>query len=197
MNSPAERIQQVLRDIDELNETDPRQIEVEGENRSYELVYGLRMTEMLRLFSPKASEHLQIAARGQHIGRWHIPRDSFPMDRPGYLKWRSKLKIYHADTLAEIMRKRSYAEADIDLVRNIVIKKGLKSDADMATLEDVVCLVFLQYYLEDFAAQHDEAKVVDILQKTWGKMTERCHEWALSMKLSPVVADLVKKAIEG
>ncbi len=197
MNSHDKEIKQTLADIDLFNSQDPRSIEVGGENMPYELAYGLRMTEMLHLYAPDASLHLQIAARGQHMGRWNIPRNSFPMDRAGYLKWRSKLKVYHADALADVMTKNGFGDDDIEQVRSIIIKKGLKSDAQAAMLEDVVCLVFLKYYLEDFAAKHEEEKVVDILRKTWGKMTPGCHQWALSMNFSPSASVLIKKALEG
>jgi len=196
MNSNDIRIKQAPADIDLFNSQDPRFIEVGGENMPYELAYSLRMTEMLHLYAPDASLHLQIAARGQHMGRWNIPRNSFPMDRAGYLKWRTKLKVYHADALADILTKNGFDEEDIEQVRSIIIKKGLKADAQAATLEDVVCLVFLKYYLEEFAAKHEEEKVVDILRKTWSKMTPGCHQWALSMNFSPSAAVLIKKALD-
>jgi len=197
MISEEERLNLALADIDSVNKEDPRLVEVDGKPYPTELLYSVRMTEMLHLFAPHASVQLQIAARGQHIGRWNSPRNSFPMDRPGYLKWRSKLKLYHADQLSGIMKKRGFPQTDIDIVRNLIIKKGVKQEGEVATLEDVVCLVFLKYYAEDFAAQHEEAKVIDILQKTWGKMTDRCHQWAMSMELPEGVTALVKKALDA
>lgn len=191
------KLHRVLTDIDEVNSQDPRSLEVAGAVYPYELLYGQRMSEMLQEYMPEASQFLQIAARGQHIGRWRIPRSEYPMDRQGYLKWRSKLKIYHADVLAEMMQRRGYSQDEIEDVRSLVIKKGLKSDTVAATLEDVVCFVFLKFYLEEFAAQHEEEKVLDILRKTWSKMTERGQQWALSMKLPAGVAGIVRKALAG
>jgi hypothetical protein len=196
MISEEERLSLCLADIDNVNKADPRLVEADGKPYPTELLYSTRMTKMLHLFAPHASVHLQIATRGQHIGRWNSPRNSFPMDRPGYLKWRSKLKLYHADQLSGIMEKRGFLQADIDIVRNLIIKKGVKQEGEVATLEDVVCLVFLKYYAADFAAQHEEAKVIDILQKTWGKMSERCHQRALAMELPDAVSTLVKKALK-
>lgn len=195
--SEKEKVNLVLKDIDEVNRKDPREVMVDSKKWAVEHIYGLRMTEMLQMYAPEAGPALQIAARGQHIGRWTIPRDSFPMDRAGYLKWRSKLKIYHADQLSEIMEKRGLDPETVAAVKGLIIKKGLKSDEGAAMLEDVVCLVFLKYYLEQFAEKHDRAKVVDILRKTWGKMTERCQQWALSMELPASVGGLVKEALEG
>ncbi len=190
-----EKLQHILADIDSVNSEDPRSVEVDGKTYPYELTYGKRMSDMLRQYQPEAGIFLQIAARGQHIGRWKIPRSEYPMDRQGYLKWRSKLKMYHADALAEIMQRRGCTAGETDKVRSLVIKKGLKSDAEAAILEDVVCFVFLKYYLEEFAAQHDEAKVLDILRKTWGKMTEKGQQWALAMDLPAAVSELVRKAL--
>lgn len=190
-----EKLRHILTDIDEVNSDDPRSAEVAGTAYPYELLYGKRMSEMLRQYEPEPTIFLQIAARGQHIGRWKIPRSEYPMDRQGYLKWRSKLKIYHADVLNEIMQQRGYTQEEIENVRVLVIKKGLKSDTEAATLEDVVCFVFLKFYLEEFAAQHEEGKVLDILRKTWGKMTEKGQHWARTMELPASVAGIVKKAL--
>ena len=192
-----EKLHRVLADIDEVNSEDPRSVQIKGVVYPYELLYGKRMSEMLLEYEPEASEFLQIAARGQHIARWKIPRHEYPMDRAGYLKWRSKLKIYHADMLAEMMQGRGYTQEEIENVRSLVIKKGLKSDTEAATLEDVVCFVFLKFYLKEFAAQHEEEKVLDILRKTWGKMTERGQQWALSMELPASVTEIVRKALAG
>ena len=192
-----EKLLRLMADIDEVNNEDPRSVEVAGAVYPYELLYGQRMSEMLCEYDPEASQFLQIAARGQHIGRWKIPRNEYPMDRAGYLKWRSKLKIYHADRLAELMQRRGYTPEEIENVRSLVIKKGLKSDAEAAILEDVVCFVFLKFYLEEFAAQHEEAKVLDILRKTWGKMTGTGQQWALAMNLPAAVSKMVRKALAG
>ena len=192
-----EKLLHILTDIDEVNNEDPRSVDVAGVANPYELLYGQRMSKMLQQYEPEASIFLQIAARGQHIGRWKIPRNDYPMDRSGYLKWRSRLKFYHADVLGELMQRRGYAQEEIENVRSLVIKKGLKSYAEAAILEDVVCFVFLKFYLEEFAAQHEEAKVLDILRKTWSKMTPQGQKWALAMDLPLVASEMVRKALAG
>ena len=62
-------------------------------------------------------------------------------------------------------------------------------------MEDVVCLVFLQYYFEDFAAKHEDEKVIDIVKKTWAKMSAEGHEAALRLPLSPESLRLIKAAL--
>ena len=49
------------------------------------------MTGWLERIEPKASEALQLAVRAQHIARWRIARDEYPMGRAGYLAWRKAL----------------------------------------------------------------------------------------------------------
>lgn len=119
------------------------------------------------------------------------------MNRPGYLKWRNALKRYHADRAEEILQKAGYDRETIDRVRELVMKKGLKTDPETQTLEDVVCLVFLQYYFEDFAEKHEEKKIVNILQKTWRKMSPRGQEIAMQLNLSESAGWLIEKAVKG
>ena len=56
-------------------------------------------------------------------------------------------------------------------------------------------MVFLDYYFEEFAEKHDDEKVIDILQKTWKKMSEKGHAEALKLKFSDKSLSLVKQAI--
>lgn len=76
------------------------------------------------------------------------------------------------------MLAAGYDEQTIERVQTLLLKKGLKQDAEVQTLEDVICLVFLKYYLADFAEKHSEEKVADILQKTKRKMSARGLEAA-------------------
>ena len=124
---------------------------------------------MLARIDPDASEALRLAARCQHIERWKIPRAEYPMTRAGYQQWRTRLRDFHADRAGAILRDAGYDDATIGRVRALIRKEALKSDAEAQALEDVVALVFLESYLEDFVATHagyDEAKFVDILRKT-------------------------------
>ena len=168
-----------------------------GETYPKEVLYAIRMTEKLNAFAPEASEALRLTARCQHLRRWEIPRESYPMDRTGYLTWRKDLKKFHAQKAAEILEKVGYNEETIADVGFLLQKKQLKKNEDTQTLEDVICLVFLEYYFEDFSKEHDEAKIIDILQKTWRKMSDAGREAALGLPLSQTSRDLVEKAVAG
>lgn len=149
---------------------------------------------MMDEFEPDADEVLKLAARCQHIGRWEIPRSDFPMDRKGYLKWRSQLKIHHADVAAKILSEVGYEQDAVDQVQDLLMKKQLKQNPMTQTLEDVICLVFLEYYFDDFSKEHDESKLVEILRKTILKMSSKGVEEALKLPLSEKARDLIAKA---
>ncbi|GGA74872.1 hypothetical protein GCM10008015_14440 [Flavobacterium palustre] len=181
--------------IDAENAQDPN-IEI-NESISFpkELLYSNRMYEKLMDFFPNASEEVQIAAKAQHICRWKIARESYPMDRVGYLKWREDLKKFHAKTTAEILEKAGYSPEFIDRVSFLIEKKLLKKDQETQLLEDVICLVFLEHYLEPFVEKHDTEKLKNIILKTWNKMSENGHQAALKINYSPANLQLIKDAI--
>jgi len=166
--------------FDAANTEDPNTEMFEGQTYPKELLYARRMTEQLNAFAPDASEALQLTARSQHICRWEIARDSFDMNREGYLRWRQELKKFHAKKAASILEKVGYSQELIRKVKFLLEKKQLKKNEETQTLEDVICLVFLAYYFEAFAAKHPEEKTIDILQKTWRKMSVKGHHAALS-----------------
>jgi hypothetical protein len=184
------RFDAAIAKIDAANSADPH---------GKELPYGRRMTECLERFEPGAPEALRLAARAQHIRRWEIPRDSFPMDRKGYLEWRKKLYGFHADVTERILREVGYDDAMIGRVRDLLMKKRLKADAQMQTLEDVICLVFLEHYFDEFMVEHgyDEAKVINILRRTWAKMSDRGHQAAMKLPLSARAKGLVALALSA
>jgi hypothetical protein len=191
----SDRFAAAIGKIDEANAADPNHEELEGQQQPKELVYSRRMTAWLERLSPDASEALRLAARGQHICRWTIPRDSYPMDRAGYLRWRNDCKRMHAEKLGDILREVGYDQATIERVQSLVLKERLKADPETQLLEDVVCLVFLENYFAEFARQHDEAKLIDIVRKTWKKMSPRGHEAALKLPLTDETRELVQKAL--
>ncbi|MDE2578214.1 MAG: DUF4202 domain-containing protein [Hyphomicrobiales bacterium] len=185
------RLSETLDAIDAANSKDPT---LEN-GQPAALLYGRRMSERLAQFQPDASEPLQIAIRGQHIERWTIARSAYPMDKAGYYAWRNALKEVHADRLEAIMREKGYDDASIARVRSIVRKERVRSDAEAQTLEDIAALVFLEHYAADFAPKYEEAKVIDILRKTWRKMSEAGHAAALKLPLAPGVGAVVQKAL--
>jgi Domain of unknown function (DUF4202) len=189
------RLAQVIAAIDAANARDPGTIEVDGASVPAELVYGRRMSETLARMAPAASEHLRIAARGQHVERFTSPRASYPEGRVGYLKWRNDLKQFHARRLAEMMAAAGYGTDDIGRVGALVRKERLKSDAEVQMLEDVVCVVFLEHYLGDFLKKTDPDKLAGILAKTWSKMSPLGHDEARRLALPPGVPALLEQGL--
>ncbi len=133
--------------------------------------------------------------RGQHICRWTIPRTAYPLDRAGYHRWRIACQQMHADKLGEILRSVGYDEMTIGRVQSLVRKERMKLDPEAQLLEDVVCLVFLENYFAEFAREHDEAKLIEIVRKTWKKMSDRGHQAALTLPLSDDCRRIVEKAL--
>jgi hypothetical protein len=186
----------IFRDFDEYNSSDPSTEMEDGKAYPKEMLYGVRMTKKLNQFNPDAPIAVHIAARCQHIGRWEIPRDSYPMDKVGYIRWRNELKIYHATIADKILEKHNVDRELIERVKFLLQKKNLKNDPDTQTLEDVICLVFLEYYLEEFALKHEEEKVLNILFKTWKKMSPDAHQAALKIDFSDRMKPMIGKFIQ-
>ena len=192
---PAERFNKAIHRFDAANAEDPHLEVVDGVPYPKELLYAQRMTSWLDRFAPDASEALRLAVRCQHIRRWMMPRSQYPMDRRGYLQWRTGLAKFHADTAADILREVGYEAALIGRVQSLLRKEGLKRDPEVQCLEDVICLVFLESYCADFARQHDPAKMLPIIRKTWEKMSPRGREVARALDLSQEVHQLVEAAL--
>ncbi|KAJ2972767.1 hypothetical protein NQ176_g6966 [Zarea fungicola] len=123
------------------------------------------------------------------------------MTRPGYLTWRAKLKAQAATQVAELLEtselQPSIPRSDRERIAALIRKEKLDSDPEAQVLEDVACLVFLDDQFDDFEKRDDvdEAKLINILRKTWGKMSQRGREIALGMKLSNRAKDLIGKAL--
>ncbi len=181
--------------IDAENAQDPNSETYQSKTYPKELLYSNRMYERLMDFYPNASEEIQIASKAQHICRWKMPRESYPMDRVGYLKWREDLKKFHAQTTAEILEKAGYSPIFIGRVSFLIEKKLLKKDTETQLLEDVICLVFLQYYFDAFVQKHDREKMKNIILKTWNKMSKAGHEEALKINFSDANLQLIKDSL--
>jgi hypothetical protein len=189
--------------FDAANSEDPRKAQgPDGKQVPYELLYAQRMTEMIGRFAPDASEAAQLAVRAQHIQRWKTPRSNYPMDRTGYLQWRTGLYKFHADTAGRLMKEAGYDDETIDKVRTAVGKKGLKVNPDTQLLEDTADLVFIEHYMLEFAGQkpdYSEDKWLDIIRKTWLKMSPAAHEFTLAgkVKLPEPLVPLIVKAVSA
>lgn len=193
--SASEKLLEAFRLFDEANQQDPNTEEFKGKEYPKELLYAKRMTKKLNAFAPDATEALQLTARCQHICRWEIPRESYPMNKSGYLRWRQALKKFHAQKASIILKKVGYSADIIAKVAFLLEKKQLKKNEETQMLEDVICLVFLEYYFEPFAKKHPEDKTIAIIQKTWRKMSDKGHLAALQLPLSKKSSELVSKAI--
>jgi hypothetical protein len=200
-DATAARFDRAIARFDAANAADPNRERVDGVLRPKELVYALRMTAMLARFAPDAPEVVRLAARCQHVERWKIPRSDYPMDRIGYLQWRKRLNKFHGEVAGAILREVGYDEPTVARVARLLMKEGLKSDAEAQILEDVVDLVFVEHYLADFVAKHgqyDATKFSDILAKTAKKMSPRGREAAVSLAgVPPGLAPLVRAAMQG
>ncbi|UPW19076.1 DUF4202 domain-containing protein [Agarivorans sp. TSD2052] len=189
-------LNQVLNDIDQFNLNDPnKQFDELGSEHAKEFLYGKRMSNCLHEFMDAPPVELQIAARAQHIGRWLSLRSDYPEGKAGYLKWRTDLGKKHAELCADIMRKRDLGENLIDATCSLLRKEKLKRNPLTQALEDVICLVFLKYYFIDFANKHQHEKVIDIVQKTWAKMSPEGQKAALALDLSDQALSLVQQAL--
>lgn len=186
-----ERFERALARIDALHAEDPSRTD----GRASELVYADRMTTWLARLAPDADDATKLAVRAQHLARWRSPRAAFPEGRVGYLKWRKEAGERHADDVRRVCVESGYEEAFAARVASIVLKKARASDAAAQSLEDCACLVFLDHELDAFAAKHADEKVVEILRKSWAKMSEPARQRALGLTLSERGKRLVEAAL--
>jgi hypothetical protein len=191
----ADRFDNAIAAFDLYNTKDPNREGFKGEEFPKEVLYAQRMTERLNSFAPNASESIRLAARCQHIGRWEIPRSNYPMDKKGYFQWRNEEKLHHAKLAEEILSQCQYDIGTIGQVKNLVLKKELRSNPETQLLEDVVCLVFIEYYLDEFASKHDGEKVIDIIRKTVAKMSREAVEVASQIALPNKIHSLMREAL--
>lgn len=156
-----------------------------------------RLAAWVERLEPQASEALALAAHCQHLRRWEIPRSDYEVGRLGYLKWRKALARFHADQAGEILRGLGYEGELLLAVRQIQTKQGMQLHPDVQVMEDALCLSFLEHELGEFALQHPDEKVIDIIAKTWGKMSDRAHQLALGLPLGQRELGLVQAALSA
>ena len=188
--------------IDAANSEDPNRVSADGKDWPKELLYSERMSDMLQRFAPDADDAMKLAIRAQHIERWKSPRNAYPMDRIGYLKWRKDLYKIQANTAAGLLQQAGFDNETIERVRNSVAKKNIKGNPDTQLLEDVTDLVFMEHYMLEFVGKHpdySEEKWIEIIQKTWNKMSDDAHEFTLSgnVRLPESLVPLIQKAVAG
>jgi hypothetical protein len=186
-----------VRRFDAENSRDPGTEIADGVSRPREWVYAQRLTRWVLHLCPDASEELRLAARCQHLCRWEIPRQSYPMTRAGYLQWRATLKKFHAQKAGEILREVGYPEDMICRVQDLNLKKHFPADLEARVLEDALCLVFLEFQLAGLAARTAEDKTINALQKSWQKMTEAARAEALKLNYGEREKALLQRALNG
>lgn len=197
-DTTTDRFKLAIAGFDAANAEDPNKEMADGIEQPKELLYSQRLSAMLQRFAPDASESVQLAIRAQHIRRWESPRTDYPMTPFGYKQWRTDLQKFHAKTAGKIMLDSGYDDDTISRVQSLLRKEALKVNPETQMLEDVVDLVFLESYLEDFAkkySHYDEEKMMDIIRKTWKKMSDHGHEFALTLALPPALVPLILKAV--
>lgn len=172
--------------FDAANREDPRRDQDAGEPVPREWLYSQRMSAWLERLEPAASEELRLAVRAQHLCRWRLERTRFPAGRSGYLAWRRACAEMHAALAAEILAEVGYRAATITRVGELIRKRHRTTDTESQCLEDVACLVFLQYGLESFSRTQPAEKLQSVLRKTWRKMSPRAHAAAAEMGLGPL-----------
>jgi hypothetical protein len=203
MTFDSQRFDRAIALFDAANAEDSRlDAGPDGQAAPRELLYARRMTDMIDRFAPGASEAARLAVRAQHIQRWKVPRDSYPMNRDGYMQWRTGLYKFHAETAGRLMKEAGYDDETIEKVKTAVGKRGLKVNPDTQLLEDVADLVFIEHYMIGFATQkpdYSEEKWLEIIRKTWKKMSPAAHEFALAgkIKLPEELTPLIVKAVSG
>jgi len=181
--------------IDAAHDADPTRA---ADGRAAELVYADRIEAWVARLVPDASATLLLAARCQHLERFLTPRSTYPEGRVGYLKWRTFLYKKQAERARELALEAGLPEAEAAQIARWVSKTDLRKDAGSQALEDSAILVFLENEIVAFAAQHADytrEKFVDILRKTWRKLSPAAQAHARALELPPTIADLVQAAL--
>jgi Domain of unknown function (DUF4202)/SnoaL-like domain len=182
--------------IDAVNARDPNLVHVRDRTGPKEVVHAELVTEWVRELAPDASEALLLAARGNHLRRWTVPRSSYPEGRAAYLRWRRDLHEQHARELAEILVDAGYDAATVARVQAIVRKQGLgRGDDEVQVLEDALCLVFLETQLADVAGRLDAGTLTTVLQKTTRKMSPAGRAAIARVPLDETARALLDRAV--
>jgi len=189
--------EQARQSIDAAHSADPKRT---AAGQPAELVYADRMEAWVGKLVPEPSRHLLLAARCQHLERFLTPRATFPEGKVGYLQWRKSLYQKQAARAHDLVIAAGLPETQADEIARWVSKTDLKKDAGSQALEDAAVLVFLENEIGAFAAQHADyprEKFVDILRKTWRKLSAPAQNLACQLNLSPDIAALIREAADA
>ena len=181
--------------FDAYNQKDPHSFNWEGKSYPQEYFLAIKLYDWVNKLDANASEELLLASRSQHIGRWEIPRGTYPEGREPYLKWRKDLAQHHAEKATAVMEDIGYNPEQIARVRQILLKQKIKVDQDVQTMENALCLVFLQFQYEDFHPKYKADKVINILKKSLLKMDAHGHQFALILPYSDQGLHYIQEAL--
>jgi hypothetical protein len=145
--------------------------------------YHARLHHWLLELDPDASEALRLAAACQHVRRWEVPRAEYDEGRAGYKRWRSELARRHAVIARGVLEEVGYGAGTIARVETLLRKQGLARDPEVQLFEDAICMVFFENEYVELASKHDDEKMVDILRKTWAKMSPTGREAARALAM--------------
>ncbi|CAA6805667.1 MAG: Unknown protein [uncultured Thiotrichaceae bacterium] len=202
MTDAQQLLDKVITLFDAANSEDPN-IETDAESNDVpkELLYSLRMRDMINRFKSDAEDLEILMVAAQHIQRWKSPRSDYPMNRKGYHLWRTNLYKFHADTAGKLMVEAGYDEDAIERVKLAIAKKKVKTNPDTQLVEDIAALTFIEHYMmafyQKFDTQYDEDKWIDIILRTWKKMSPKAQAFALAgnIALPEALVPLIQKAL--
>ena len=180
--TPDLRLAEAVERFEAVHREDPRRLAVDGATLPWSVLYHRRLAHWVAHFDPGASVPLRLAAACQHIRRWQIPRGDYGAGRREYRRWRSDLGKMHAEIARGVLADVGFEEATIQRVEALLRKIGLGRDPEVQLFEDAICMVFFELEYQDLAARHGDAKMVDILRRTWAKMSDEGHRAALGIK---------------
>jgi hypothetical protein len=189
------RFERALRRIDAVHAEDPTRIEWQGRPVPREQLHAERASDWIQRLDPEAGELLRLAARAHHLRRWQLPRSDYPEGRAGYHAWRRELQRCHAAEAGSLLEACGFEPKEIERVQALIQKRGLVRYPEVQRLEDVLCLVFVETQLEEFASRHPEEKIVEILRKSLRKMSPEGRAAAASIELPPSTGALLAKAV--
>jgi len=194
-----DKLEVAFKFFDDYNRQDPRSFKCDGAAYPQEYFFAIKLYEWVLKLDPKAPEELLLASRSQHIGRWEIPRESYPDGREAYLKWRKDLAGHHVEIANRLMKQAGYADKQAERVTQIILKKRIKVDADVQTMENALCLVFLQYQYEDFRKKYEAEpeKIINILRKSLLKMDAYGHGFALELGFTKNGVGFIQAALKA
>ncbi len=188
----SKRFERAITAIDAANAEDPQRVSLRDHEGPKEVVHAQLVSEWVKRLTEEPSEELLLAARAQHLRRWEVPRSTQPEGRAGYLRWRSGLYEFHAQACADILVREGYTHGEVEIVTRLIRKVDLRSDPAAQTLEDAMCLVFLEAQARDFASKRPEM-VERILEKTLRKMSARGRAAANEIELDAEVRALLER----